>query len=103
MQKVNLLFLGGAMFFGGLVLAGFMFAIGIVIAVAGVATMAYHLIVQRQDPYSLQSLRDFEEKQEVDRIREEMGRVEDDSVLCPGCMEVYHSDLPVCPHCRRPR
>lgn len=103
MQKVNLLFLGGAMFFGGLVLSGITFHLGIAISVAGVVLMGYHLTSQRRDPYSLSALKELEEKEEARHLRESTGRVEGDSVLCPGCMEVYHSDLPVCPHCRRPR
>lgn len=103
MQKVNLLYLGGAMFFGGLVLSGIAFHLGIAISVAGVSLMGYHLTSQWRDPYSLSALKDLEEKEEARQLRESMGRVDGDSVLCPGCMEVYHADLPVCPYCRRPR
>lgn len=97
--SVNLLFLGGALFFGGVVVAGFAFAPGVMIAVGGVVMMVVHFVKSRRDPYSLADLRELEERAEADRLREAMGRAEGDGVMCPQCFTVFNADLPSCPNC----
>lgn len=99
--SVNLLFLGGAMFFSGIVIASFAFVPGTALAAVGVVMMVVHALQRRRDPYSLSALQELEEKEEVRRLREEMGKPGDDAVVCPHCMNVYPSELPVCPNCNR--
>lgn len=96
---VNLLYLGGALFFGGVVVATFAFVPGVVIAVGGVATMVAHYVKSRRDPYSLATLQEIEERAEADRLREATGRAEGDGVMCPRCFTVFDAHLPSCPNC----
>jgi len=100
-SSVNLLFLGGALFFGGLVVSGFAFVPGTSLAVVGVALMVWHVLQQRRDPYSLTALHELEEKEEVRRLRESTGKAGTEAVVCPHCMNVYSAEMPVCPNCQR--
>ncbi|MCC7435059.1 MAG: hypothetical protein IT363_10275 [Methanoregulaceae archaeon] len=101
MAPVNLLFLGGALFFGGLVISGFAFVPGTSIAVIGVVLMVVHAVQKRRDPYSLSALHELDEQEEVRRLREQMGKPGSEDVVCPHCMNVYPAELPVCPNCQR--
>ena len=62
------------------------FAFGaIVFALEGIRSL-------RKDPYDLSELRRIHEAAELE---------ENHDVFCPHCAEVYPSNYPVCPHCRR--
>lgn len=98
---VNKLFLGGALFFGGLAIAVMEFNIGIGVSVFGVGLMVAHFVLLRKDPYSLDALRRVEEREEVRRLRESIGRHTGESAVCPACMEVYDVELGVCPNCNQ--
>ena len=50
----------------------------------------------------LRALTEFDEREELRRIREEIAPAEEDQVLCMSCGEVYEARLGVCPRCGRP-
>lgn len=98
--KVNLIFLGIGLFFIGGVVTPMAWVPGTMIAVFGVGMVIYHFISTRRDPYSIASLREFEEREQTRALIEATGRAEGDVIVCPRCLEPYDAELPICPNCR---
>jgi uncharacterized paraquat-inducible protein A len=59
--------------------------------------------VFNRNRYSLEALRDIEEKEVARRLAEEVGQVskDADTVACPYCLQPYPSEMSVCPYCGR--
>lgn len=68
------------------------------VALFGLARAVFQFHKQT-DEYDLRALKEFDEKQEVRRISEEMAPVVEDQVLCMGCGEVYEARFGICPRC----
>lgn len=70
-----------------------------VIAVGGAIVTG---IQKRRDPYDLNALREFDEKEEIRNL--DVPDLKDvDQVTCMCCMRVYDVKYPACPHCAERR
>jgi hypothetical protein len=56
-----------------------------------------------RDKYDLQSLKEFEEKQELADLDPNVGVFEFDDYLCPYCRHIYSTEFRKCPKCGRTR
>lgn len=54
---------------------------------------------RRRDPYDLNALREFDEREEL-RNLDVPGVHDGDEIQCLNCMNVYAAKFPVCPHCK---
>ncbi len=58
--------------------------------------------IPRRSRYSLASLREFEDKEEIRKLYEGLEKVpsDADTAVCAGCLEPYPSELRRCPYCK---
>lgn len=74
-------------------------AVFIVLGLVSTGGAVVHGLKGRRDPYDLNALREFDEKEEVRNL--DVPDVEDvDQVQCLCCMNVYAARFPICPHCK---
>lgn len=73
--------------------------LAITISVLLVLSVVLVLFLRKKpDPYSLQSLRDFEQEQTFREAEE--AAIEDDALpICPTCGEEIPAKFPLCPRC----
>ncbi|RYG37115.1 hypothetical protein EON81_07685 [bacterium] len=73
-------------------------AISGALAIVAIASFVAAGLKARKDPYSLDSLRDFHDKEELREIDVPGVDVGGD-VMCGRCRNSYSGRLPGCPHC----
>jgi hypothetical protein len=54
----------------------------------------------RRDKYDLRSLHEIDQREQLKFIEDDTV-IHGDNVLCPYCHNVYSSDLPSCPACKK--
>lgn len=78
-----------------LLLAGFAFVCAVFLVIKDRAKLG------DRDPYSIESLRRFEEQEELRKAEEDHDLHSEANTYCVWCGEVYTPEFKVCPRCKR--
>src|SRR5215218_6464474 len=70
------------------------------VALVGLVRAVYR-VHRTSGRYDLRTLRNFDDREELRKLRENERQVDTEQALCVHCGEVYDLRLPFCPNCNR--